>query len=33
LIAYLECHMTRRISSREKEEQRIGHLHLMSISP
>jgi hypothetical protein len=30
---HFECHMTRRISSREKEEQRMGLLHLMLICP
>jgi hypothetical protein len=28
LIAHLEYHMTRRISLREKKEQRIGHCQL-----
>jgi hypothetical protein len=31
LIAHFECHMIRRISSREKEEQSIDQLYLMSI--
>jgi GTP cyclohydrolase FolE2 len=32
-MAHLEWHMTRRISSREKEEQRIGLSHVMSTCP
>jgi hypothetical protein len=32
LIAHFECHMTRTILSREKEEQIIDHLYFMSIS-
>jgi hypothetical protein len=31
-IAHFECHMTRRILSRDKEEQTIDHLYFRSIS-